>query len=778
MTPEEFLARLDGVRETSHPKWKWAARCPAHEDRDPSLSVGRGDTGKILLHCFAGCTEEAIVAALGVAPSDLLSNPPLSADCTLEALSADRKLPLDHLRTFGLSQLYYQDHPAVRIPFLDAEGVEKAILFRTALAGENRLKWKSGLKATFLYGVNRMEAARAAGFVVLVEGASDCWTLWFHNFPAVGLPSASVWREQDWLPSFEGIARIFAVIEPDQGGTQVKTHLASSALRDRVLLVTLDGAKDASELHCQDPERFKERFRAALDAATPWQQIEEAAAKAEADEAWQRCGSLAMEPDILSRIAHDLRRHGIAGEERFGQLVYLATISRFQARPVSIAAKGPSAAGKSFVMQKVLEFFPGRAYYALSAMSERALAYSKEPMQHRMMIVYEAQGLEGEWASYLMRSLLSEGRIRYETVVKGEGGPEPKLIEREGPTGLLTTTTKIFLHPENETRLLSVPADDSPEQTKRVLRQLARAVATPGVDFGPWHALQTWLAGSEHRVSIPYAETLAELVPPVAVRLRRDFGMLLSFICAHATLHQATRGKDPHGQIRATLTDYAAVRDLLADLLAEGVEAAVPPIVKETVQVVAALTAGAAGRTATVKQVAKALGIDTPPALRRVRMALERGYLKNESPERKKGQAYTLVLGDSLPEDLVILPAADDPRLAEFAEAPDATADERVDAPPREAASSESAQDADVWPEAFTVERDPVGDEAPSEPEPAVLDALAAGGVGAAVERGGNGNHKGDRAPDSEWWATLQPPEHNTLGWDAKAPLRRVRPNR
>ena len=74
------------------------------------------------------------------------------------------------------------------------------------------------------------------------------------------------------------------------------------------------------------------------------------------------------------------------------------------------------------------------------------------------------------------------------------------------------------------------------------------------------------------------------LVPPVAVRLRRDFKTVLTLIRAHALLHQATRRKDEAGQIIATLEDYAAVRDLVGDLVAAGVEATVRPEVRETVQ--------------------------------------------------------------------------------------------------------------------------------------------------------------------------------------------------
>ena len=49
----------------------WQALCPAHDDHDPSLSISRGDDGRVLLHCHAGCSTEAIVAALGLQMSDL-----------------------------------------------------------------------------------------------------------------------------------------------------------------------------------------------------------------------------------------------------------------------------------------------------------------------------------------------------------------------------------------------------------------------------------------------------------------------------------------------------------------------------------------------------------------------------------------------------------------------------------------------------------------------------------------------------------------------------------
>src|SRR5690606_26918344 len=52
----------------------WMARCPAHNDRNPSLSITPID-GSVLLHCFAGCDVDSILAALGWSRRDLYDTP-------------------------------------------------------------------------------------------------------------------------------------------------------------------------------------------------------------------------------------------------------------------------------------------------------------------------------------------------------------------------------------------------------------------------------------------------------------------------------------------------------------------------------------------------------------------------------------------------------------------------------------------------------------------------------------------------------------------------------
>jgi hypothetical protein len=66
---ETFLAGLRKVRRTV--PGEWVACCPAHEDRSPSLAVKQADDGRILVHCFAGCSVQEICDAAGVIISDL-----------------------------------------------------------------------------------------------------------------------------------------------------------------------------------------------------------------------------------------------------------------------------------------------------------------------------------------------------------------------------------------------------------------------------------------------------------------------------------------------------------------------------------------------------------------------------------------------------------------------------------------------------------------------------------------------------------------------------------
>jgi hypothetical protein len=370
-------------------------------------------------------------------------------------------------------------------------------------------------------------------------------------------------------------------------------------------------------------------------------------------------GDLPKEADILARFGKEIERAGLVGETANAKILYLALTSRLFERPVSIAVKGVSAGGKSFMVESVLKFFPASAYFARTGFSEKALYFSDEDFRHRIIVIFEAIGMESDYLSYVIRTLLSENRLSYELPVKTEDGMKPQVLEKEGPTGLITTTTAAKLHPENETRLLSLGVTDTKQQTKAVMHRLAGAAVS--CDHTPWQVFQEWLATGSQQVVVPYASMLADRIPPVAVRLRRDFGMLLSLIRAHALLHRETRDKDDQGRVVASFADYTAVYHLVEGLFAEGIEATVPTTVRETVEAVREyLAAGGSAQTAegaptvSLTALAKEMKLDKNSVHHRVRKAISAGYLANQ--ETRRGKPAQIVLADPLPEESEVLP--------------------------------------------------------------------------------------------------------------------------
>ena len=298
----------------------WSAQCPAHDDRHNSLSISVGSDGKILLKCFAGCPFEAILEGVNISPSDLfpsqnynrrgaggiyyprnratvqpssvtssksngkqyVTSAPDSTTlpeigCTLEQYAEAKKLPTEYLRELGLTDFAYLGKPAVRIPYLDENGTEGPVRFRLALykteSHDERFRWQMNSKL-MLYRLDRLDRARQAGYAVLVEGESDCHTLWYYGIPAFGIPGANNWKE-DWANYFNDIEKIYVIIEPDRGGEAMRLWLSRSRIRDRVYLVEFGEAKDPSELHCANPDKFLEQWDRAITEAVMWEGSEQ-----------------------------------------------------------------------------------------------------------------------------------------------------------------------------------------------------------------------------------------------------------------------------------------------------------------------------------------------------------------------------------------------------------------------------------------------------------------------------------------------------------------------
>ena len=70
MSASILLSKLSRVKKTGADRWM--ACCPAHQDKTASLSIKGLPDGRVLLHCFAGCDPDSVLAAVGLTFSDLM----------------------------------------------------------------------------------------------------------------------------------------------------------------------------------------------------------------------------------------------------------------------------------------------------------------------------------------------------------------------------------------------------------------------------------------------------------------------------------------------------------------------------------------------------------------------------------------------------------------------------------------------------------------------------------------------------------------------------------
>ena len=129
---------------------------------------------------------------------------------------------------------------------------------------------------------------------------------------------------------------------------------------------------------------------------------------------------------------------GFAGDTSIVELIYLAATTRLLDRPVSAILRGPSSAGKSHTMKQALAFVPAEEQIVITASSEKALVYLDRDYRHKVIVIAEAKGVGGDFTSYIIRSLLSEGRVDY--VYTDFERRTTVTVVKEGPSGLISST--------------------------------------------------------------------------------------------------------------------------------------------------------------------------------------------------------------------------------------------------------------------------------------------------------------------------------------------------
>lgn len=379
-----------------------------------------------------------------------------------------------------------------------------------------------------------------------------------------------------------------------------------------------------------------------------------------ADELYERGREILEAEDQLALLRRSLRRRGYAGDTDAPELLHVGfTGSRLLERPLGIAVRGPSSAGKSFAVETVADYQPEGAIHDMAGVSERFLAYADLDTEHAYVVIAEASALHDDGVgATIIRELAWGSQLRYGTLESTADGIEDRMIEKPGPTGLVTTTTG-ELDEEIATRLVSVHITDKPGQTEEVDQEIAKRAAgetNHEPDVEPWRAASKWLEVAGNReVVVPYAPQVAEKVPYEDVRMRRDFKQILTVVRAHALMHQRTRDRDAAGRVVATEADYRTAHRLLSGVLAVTMTS-VSNEVREAVEAVGGLNEGRPddAHGVSYKELGDEIGLSRQGAHYRCRTALEDGYLANA--EERDGYPAKLVTADELPEERAVLP--------------------------------------------------------------------------------------------------------------------------
>jgi hypothetical protein len=323
-------------------------------------------------------------------------------------------------------------------------------------------------------------------------------------------------------------------------------------------------------------EREAEQRRA--EEASERLERERAEAEALQAQLTERVAPLAKDPNLLGRVLAMVHRIGVVGEDIGIKATYLTATSRLlRQRVISLLRRGTAAAGKNYLFEQTILLLPKDSVITISGSSAKVLPYhgggDPDSLAHKLIIIPEASSLlaqdgkEHEMAG-MLRTLISENKLVYQTVVVRPGGNTPIAVEvvKNGPIAVLITSARDNVEVEMLTRLAFADADESLAQSNRVMTRafneaggLLSLTAAEIAEIELLRDFQRWLEhGGPCDVVIPYAPRIraAWKQTPRAIRIRRDVNTLIAGVQSSAILHRAQREVDAQGRVVATFADY------------------------------------------------------------------------------------------------------------------------------------------------------------------------------------------------------------------------------
>jgi DNA primase len=254
---------------------------------------------------------------------------------------------------------------------------------------------------------------------------------------------------------------------------------------------------------------------------------------------------LLRDPRLLDRVLEDFEKCGVVGEETNKKIGYLAAVSRLLEKPLAIVVQSASSAGKSSLMEAVLDFMPEEQRESYTAMTGQALFYmGQKNLKHKILAISEQRGADA--ASYPLKLLQSEGVLKIAST--GKDPVSGKLVTHEytveGPVMLFLTTTAHEVDEELLNRCIALTVNEDREQTRAIHRRQREARTIEGYLLRRKRAKLVRLHRNAQMLLRPLAVVNNHDVgefPDYMTRARRDHAKLLTLIEAIALLHQHQR---------------------------------------------------------------------------------------------------------------------------------------------------------------------------------------------------------------------------------------------
>jgi hypothetical protein len=255
---------------------------------------------------------------------------------------------------------------------------------------------------------------------------------------------------------------------------------------------------------------------------------------------------LLRDPRLLDRVLEDFERCGAVGEETNKKVSYLAAVSRLLPKPLAVVVQSSSSAGKSSLMEAVLDFMPEEHRESYTAMTGQALFYmGQKNLKHKILAIAEQQGAEA--ASYPLKLLQSEGKLNIASTgkdpVSGKHVTHEYVVE--GPVMIFLTTTAHDVDEELMNRCLVLTVNEDREQTRAIHRKQREAQTLEGLRARMRQNKIIGLHRNAQRLLKPISVVIEHLkdqgFPDAMTRTRRDHMKFLTLIQAITLLYQHQR---------------------------------------------------------------------------------------------------------------------------------------------------------------------------------------------------------------------------------------------